>query len=195
MDESKGICDLADLRGATPPPANFIAGDCTGAKPVKLALALDAGDAQLAMIAHSYPEPKDPGLRYRIPARMKATVEWEPRPKPAAEARILVAQYGKVMALPASVDSKTVNYSLKFYESTGALKTFKLSAKPQLSKAAIDSIGGNVNTMLDAEKKRADAERASNDPLAKRERMRKILEEEQKILKLCAELGKDCTLP
>ena len=60
----------------------------------------------------------------------------------------------------------------------------------------MDSVSGNVNSILDAEKKKADADKLAADVLTKRTRARQLLEEEQKIRDLCVKLGReDCQVP
>src|SRR5262249_23840487 len=160
------------------PPEAFVTKSCAGAKVVSLIFRLDtepSGEQLAAMVRRNYSQPADPGLRYRIPARMRVTVEEDGATIPAAETRLMIAQFGLVAALPATVDSKTINYSLKFYEATGALKSFKLGSKPVLTKGTVDSLSGNLNSILDAEKKKADADKLAADQLTKRQRMRQLL--------------------
>ena len=104
---------MADFRGAEPPPPALLASSCGAAKKkAELFFRLDSeptGEQLAAMIRRNYKDPIDPGLRYRIPARMKVTLEIEGTPAPVAEIRLMIAQFGMVAALPATVDSKTIN--------------------------------------------------------------------------------------
>jgi hypothetical protein len=188
----KGICTLADLRGKEPPPVAFKAAECReddGALSiVRVRFQLADRDQLVSRVATRYRQPDKPGLRFAIPAQVKAELmQCAPAKscpgtaveKPVGESRMMVSQFGSVMAVPESLGGKMVAYNMKFFEATGALKSYKLTSKPMLTKGVVDSLSSNVNAIVDDKR---------NDRLTQMQRQRQLLEEQQKIRKLCEEL-------
>ena len=86
-------------------------------------------------------------------------------------------------------------YSLQYYSATGALKSFDLTTKAAFTKGTIDSLSSSAGSILDAEKKAADAKAKAADQLNQLDRKRAILEDQVKILAACKNLGIDCSKP
>lgn len=198
-----GVCETADLRGKPSPPPRFTRKEaCGDSRAVEVRFRLDGQDQLFSRVAARYVVGEDletagdRGFRYRLPALTR--VEVAGAGDPAArlgEARAAIAQFGRVLSLPASSGGRSLNYDLKFYEATGALKSFRLASKSAIQKGVVDSLGSSTTALLDARLKREREEAAEADLLNQLERRRRILEEQVKIRKACAELGLDCREP
>jgi len=203
FSERGGVCETADLRGKPAPPPRFTRKDaCGDSRPVEVAFRLDGENQVVRRVAARYAVGEDlersgdRAFRYRLPALARVDVAWagDP-PKPLGESGAAIAQFGHVVSLPASSGGRSLNYDLKFYEATGALKTFRLASKSAIQKGLADSLGDSTSALLDARIKKEREEAAESDELAQLERRRKLLEEQLKIRKACAELGLDCEEP
>jgi hypothetical protein len=168
-------------------------------------LRLEAADAdQLAYVIDSYyDKPADPSYPFTIPASVKVSVSGIPENSSLPQT-VAIAQWGTLNHLPVGKSSKGKTMKVTYYEATGALKSVKFGSDAPLNKGVIDSLAGSANAILDG-KLKADATNAANaaastaataaatDELAKLTRLRQILEEKDKIAKLCAALGLSCS--
>ena len=201
FDEASGVCSFARLHAQEDPSSVFTSPQpCNPltATQLRVRFALD-GDSQMFQRVDSvYKLTGDRSFRYVIPAATLAIVELVgPRKSQSdtaevttkAVAAIVMGQFGAEVSLPASSGGRSLNYSLKFFEATGALKSFTLASKAAAQAAAVNSASSSTNAILDAKNKQAQAAKTAADTLTKLERQRQILEEEAKIKALCTQLG------
>jgi hypothetical protein len=131
------------------------------------------------------------GLPYRVPEINDVKVVYTPNeglPNTLARQEMAIAQFGFVTSLPKSLGSKKTKALLGYHESSGALKNLDTTGTPVSGKSVVDSLSGNVNSILDAESKAALAARTAADPLTKLQRERQLLEEKVKIKLACEAL-------
>jgi hypothetical protein len=206
LDPAKGVCLLGFLPPQEKAPAGFLVkeSDCAPSKGVllKVTFQLDPSQSKqmFQKVQESYTEKGDRSFRYLIPAATLAELTTEtatesdskPKVELVNQARIMIGQFGAEVSLPASSGGRSLNYALKFYEATGALKSFSLASKSAIQAATINSVGTSTNALLDARNKQQQAEAQKTDELNKLERQRKILEDEAKIKELCAQLQVSC---
>lgn len=107
-------------------------------------------------------------------------------------AAFMVGQFGVEVSLPASSGGRSMNYNIKFYEATGAMKSFSLTSKAAMEAANVNSISNSTNAILDARTKQQQAAADKTDELKRLERQSKILENKAKIQQYCAQLGISC---
>ena len=98
----------------------------------------------------------DRSFRYRLAAQVKATLS--DAKDTYGTGVFSVSQLGRIISLPARRSSKSITYELDFIESTGALKRFKLDSVGILDTASIDALSGAGGTLLDANKKKTEAD-------------------------------------
>jgi hypothetical protein len=216
-----GLCVVTDVAGKEQPPSNFLYNFGTSEKPdtpvycksggdglmdvrVQFSPAKADADQMLTRIRNNYnvvadedttPFKEERSFRFRIPAYVKASLVTEAKGSIGSETRILVGQFGSIVALPATPGGKSSMYSLQYYASTGALKNFDLTTKAVLTKATVDSLNGSAASILDAEYKAAQAKAKAADQLNQLDRTRSILEDQVKILAACKTLNIDCSKP
>ena len=205
LSKEDGICNRDELTDYTgvPPPAKFGKKEgepCESSEDVKIVFKRPSG--QLAWVyKRNFFDPHDiesTGFRYRVPAEATASVTWNDGQEDVVlgKAAIQVAQFGAIAAFPADLGGKAVMMDMTFHESTGALKGFKLTSKPLITKGLVDSVSSSLNEVLEARKKQGEVAAKESDQLNQRERRRKLLEERDKILKLCETLQIDpCEVP
>lgn len=192
----KGICKVvADLRGHDAPPPEFQAeaGDCTTVKSVKVDYALDGADQIASRTYANFRQPTPASFRYAIPSQIKLTLKEDATER--AQARAMISQFGWIAALPETLGGKAVTFDLKFYETTGGLKTFKLASKPLLTKGLVDGLSSSANAFLDDRKQDKKDADTKADRLTQLERERKLVEEEYKLRDFCIKLGVECRIP
>jgi uncharacterized protein DUF4831 len=123
------------------------------------------------------------GFFYRIPGRAIAVVVQE-RPdgskKELGRAGLSIAQFGKVVSLPASTGGRKTKYTLALYEASGGLKNFSMGSSALILQKNIDDLAGAASTLIETKGERKKA-KAPADELQQLERQRKILEEKKKI--------------
>ncbi|MDQ2711985.1 MAG: DUF4831 family protein [Acidobacteriota bacterium] len=168
-------------------------GSQDAAEPVRLKL--EAADTtQLAsVIGGFYSKPEQTSYPFNIPANVRVSVTGLGSVPPQT---VMLAQWGALNFLPVGKPAKGKTLKVTYYEATGALKSVKFSSDAPLNKAVIDSLSvsagavqtGQLKADADEQKKQA----AAADELAKLTRHRQILEEQDKIAKLCAHLGITC---
>ena len=196
-----GICNpdkLTNYTGA-PPPAKF-GKDSENCDDIEITF--DLASDQLARIyKYNFVDPPDSdatGFRYRVPGEATASVIWKNGKEDVVlnQATIQVAQFGVIAALPADLGGKAALMDMTFYESTGALKGFTLTSEPLITHGIVDSTLSPLNELLEARKTQHENAAKESDQLNRRERRRKLLEERNKILNLCATLQIDpCEVP
>ena len=84
--------------------------------------------------------------------------------------KMMIAQYGAVVSLPAKTAGRSSSTSVTLDEATGALLNFKASSSPLLDKSTIEGAGKTVEDAIDA-----------GDPLTKKKRELELLETQNKI--------------
>lgn len=206
LDEVAGVCLKQLLHAQDDPPDGFAPTEAcrsTDAKTIRVRLALDGMENELLFkrVQSVFAEGGERSFRYLIPAPTLATLEMvDPKKGPGGSASavkggkavIMVGQFGAEVSLPASSNGRSLNYALKYFEATGALKSFSLASKTAMQGAVVDSLGKSANAVLDAKKQREKEESEKADELNRLERQRKILEEKAKIQELCGNPGMNC---
>lgn len=217
LNAKEGLCVVADLGDKTEPPENFRydfgapkAADTpvycqaggSGLDPVKVSFALAGADQMLSRVASNFktvddedtkPFEEEHSFRYRIPAVVTATLATSAAGSANSKSRLLVAQFGTLVALPASPGGKSAMYSLKYFAATGALQNFDLSTKAVLTKGTVDTLGSSAAAIVDARNKEAAQKKKEADQLNQLDRQRAILEDQVKIQQACQTLNIDCT--
>lgn len=94
----------------------------------------------------------------------------------------LIAQMGFVVSLPNSIGMGS-NKSVKFYDSTGALKEVFVSSE-SINPEYVSRIGTSLTNVLDSIKEEKSKQEESKDELTVLKRQREILEEKKKIKEL-----------
>lgn len=185
IDSAAGICVLGDLRGQDAPKSKFVQKDCTAAAGdlAELRFTIDPADQIFTRVSANFTQTGDRSFRYAIPAMTK--IQLYTGAKVTGETWQQMAQFGGLASLPASSGVRSLNYSLKFFEATGALKSFKLASKSAIQRSIIDAGSTSANALIDAKAK-------SEDELAKLEREAKILDAKKKIQGLCKDLNLAC---
>jgi hypothetical protein len=141
------------------------------------------GDAQMSHALNAAAQNGERGFYYRIPAT--ANVVLRLADDTLTSSRQQIAQFGLVASVPASVGGRSTAYTLKFYEATGALKSFNITSKAILTKGTADTIGSNLNTLIDARNKAA-------DELTKLDHDAKVLSNKVTIYNSCKTLNIAC---
>lgn len=206
------IPDIARWKGTQTPPTRFMhdennlsncppvaqGGTASTVRDVTLE-AIERQQAVAAILNTNLPlfdmsSSKAQGFPYIIPEIAEWLVKYGSQV--AGRARLVVAQNGKLAALPKSLGGRNTKLALAYYEASGALKSLDGTGTGNLSKATADSLSSSVNTSLDAYNKAQTEAATTNSALARREQERKMLEEEFKIQDYCAKLGRTgCEVP
>jgi len=205
IDETGGVCLIQSLPPQDEATDGFLSKDgCkeATAKTVRVRFALNGTDQVFMRVQGAFEETGDRSFRYLIPAAAIATLEIggtgsaeclkEPGCKRGGAAALSIGQFGAEVSLPASSGGRSVNYTLKFFEATGALKSFSLASKAAIQAATVNSLTTTANSALDAKNKQAAADAAKADQLAKLDRQAKILQDQATIEKLCVQLQVSC---
>ena len=153
-----GVCLL---RGEMPPeskpmPEGFASSNCGGGTTVSMKVSYYPAPEKQLFGRLTDIESGDRSFRYRIPAQVKGVLgegNLGEKDKRYGIGQFAVAQFGRVISLPAGRMSKTVSYDLGFLEATGGLKTFKLGTTGGLDSATVDALAGVGGTVLDARNK------------------------------------------
>jgi hypothetical protein len=132
----------------------------------------------------------DRGFFYRIPAAVDVTLSLGD--DTVTKSKQTIAQFGTIASLPASTGGKTTAYTLKFYEATGALKSFNVTSKSVFQKATADALGADVNTLVTAKQAAAEAKKTKEDELTVLERQSKIMAAKKAIYDNCKALNMAC---
>ena len=205
IDETQGVCVEASLLApdAKPAPKGFDV-DCAKVKgdPVQFSIAFhpDASAQLFHTVKTSTRAPSgDRSFRYVLPAQMRAAVTL--KQTPYGSGVFSVAQHGHVVSLPATRNSKSLQYDLAMIEATGGLKTFKLGTTGGLDTATVDALSGVGGTLLDARnarRKAADEEaakaEAAADELTILTRESNLLKLKDQICELQKKYGLTCTI-
>ena len=199
LDPGAGICafsegaELAGLR----PPARFLAvkRDCND---VRLEFELTPKDQFAQVFSRHFVQSeagnstRGSGYRFRVPARTRVELvvsEGPDKAKHTGRWYVMVAQFGALGIFPADLGGKTVAFDTQFYEASGALKSFKLTSQPLLTKGVVEAVSTSTNALFDARNKQLEAASKAADELTQLERRRKLLEERKKIREYCEALG------
>jgi hypothetical protein len=126
------------------------------------------------------------GFRYRVPGLGLVTVERHEEDEQGnkqeyvlTRSRIPVAQFGKVVALPADTGSSDTQYSIELFTDLGAIKNIRIESKA-LQIATVQSSGAAAQAVVGAVAAQKAEERAEEE--GKTETA--LLEKEVKLLKL-----------
>ena len=170
----------------------------TDARTLGATFVLDPANGQLfQQLDAAYQETGERGFYYRVPASTKIALKLcgerpsdaKPEdPKPCdtvTTGKLAIAQFGHTFSLPASTGGKTTAYALKFYEATGALKSFNVTSKTMLTKANADTLGSQATSLVTASK-------TANDEVTKLDREAKILADKAAIFNACKTLNQPC---
>jgi hypothetical protein len=84
--------------------------------------------------------------------------------------KIMIAQYGEIVAIPAKTAGRTSSSSVSLDDTTGALKNFKASSSPAIDKSVIDDAQKTAEKVIDA-----------SDPLTKKKRELDLLKTQNEI--------------
>lgn len=146
-----------------------LASNCNAASVIKVSITKD-GENQIAdTVSGNVVEPKRKrGFYFRIPGR--GLVKVAKGEEPLACEKVLIAQFGHEVSLPASTGGRKTKYSISLYKDTGALRNIKLGSDSLIDKAIFKDVEKAGTTLLEA-----------TDDLKRLERQRKILEEIRKI--------------
>ena len=212
LDVKNGVCPESALLApdAKPMPDGFQGPKVTCTEKARLSLDFhpQRSDQLFARIEAGVESPDDPGakpekaersFRYILPAQVKAQLTFNDANYGTAV--FSVAQFGKVVSLPAKRHSKTITYDLAMVEATGGLKSFKLGTTGGLDAATIDAlagVGGSIFDIRSAERKEAQDKRdktaAAADEVALLTRQQTILKLKDEICELQKKNGLACTV-
>ncbi len=187
-----GLCSYDTARHRGKAPSSRMNGAAC-AMPRSVTLSLDpypAGDQMAFRLADNFQLPAEASLHFVVPLRVRARLLDAPhgggaRPL-AGDALLTIAQRGIIAALPSDLGGKSFTHDLKYYQTSGALKSYTLVSKPLVDKGALDSLSGSVNELLDARNKQREAEANAGFNAVKRET--ETLELLLKKQKACLEL-------
>jgi len=115
------------------------------------------------------------GFPYRIAAVAMAKMLDDKTEKGRSSLRI--AQFGPVRSLPANLGGRRSSYKITYYDATGAIKVFDMSADALIQKSNVTDLTDAATTLRDSEaaklkrdtellelkKKKLDAEKALKD--------------------------------
>ena len=153
LDPAQGFC----VEGAEIPPdakpipdkfTRLVGAACTSAPAVTLGFAYYPDTNKQLFTKITDITEGDRSFRYRIPGQVSAAVT-DSKGKTYGTGVMWVAQFGRVISLPADRRSKMLSYDLTFVEATGGLKTFKLGTTGGLDAATIDALTSVGGTVLD----------------------------------------------
>jgi hypothetical protein len=130
------------------------------------------------------------GFFYRVPAT--ADVLLKLGDDTVTKSKQVIAQFGITASLPASTGGKSTAYALKFYEATGALKSFNVTSKAVMGKSTADALGTDVTTLVTAKQAADQAQRTKQDELTVLDRQAKILTDKKAIYDNCKALNQAC---
>jgi hypothetical protein len=89
------------------------------------------------------------GFPYRVPALTMALLTDDGVEKGRSEVR--VAQLGPVQTLPASLGGRRSSYNITYYDASGAIKTFNMSADALVQKQNVTDLADAATSLRDAE--------------------------------------------
>jgi hypothetical protein len=180
----KGIKDWeTDAKAGLEKKLNLLAATLADAKEVTANFELNPDTGQVSQKLKTAAQNGDRGFYYCIPAI--ADVVLKLGDDPVTRSKQSIAQFGTYASLPASTGGKSTAYALKFYEATGALKSFNVTSKAILQKGTADTLGAQVTTV-------ADAQRTAGDELTKLNRQSQILVAKKAIYDNCKAMNMAC---
>jgi hypothetical protein len=112
-------------------------------------------------------EPGKRGFPYRIAASTLARLLDDDNEK--GRSAVKIAQFGPVRTLPAGLGGRRSSYSIVYYDATGAIKTFNMSADALIQKQNVTDLTDAATTLRDSEaaklKRDTDLLKAKKDKL------------------------------
>lgn len=163
------------------------------AKTLEASFALNpANDQQFQILAKAAKDAEsgERGFFYRIPASVDVLLKLDT--DTITKSKQVIAQFGITASLPASTGGKSTAYALKFYEATGALKSFNITSKAVLGKGTADALGTDITTLVAAKQAAEQAQKTKNDELTGLDRQAKILADKKAIYDNCKALNMAC---
>jgi hypothetical protein len=104
-----------------------------------------AGTVQNAALS----QPGKRGFPYRVPAMTMARLIDDGVERGRSDVRI--AQFGPVKSLPANLGGRRSSYKITYYDASGAIKIFDMSADALIQKSNVTDVTDAVTTLRDAE--------------------------------------------
>lgn len=137
--------------------------------PLQVALQVDnapPGFAQ-AVTAANLSQPGKRGFPYRVPALTIVRLLDNSVERGRSDVRI--AQFGPIQTLPASLGGRRSSYKITYYDQSGAIKIFDMSADALIQQSNVTDITDAATTLRDAEttrlKRETDILKAKKDKL------------------------------
>jgi hypothetical protein len=207
FSKNHGVCSIDAVQtsaGVVLDP-DFLVDSCGGAgdsvEPIALRLEkLDSGDmADLARRGFTPKANQERGFAYRIPSPSIMIVRRGDNEIGRDQTRI--AQFGIPVRFPASLGGWSTSYDFKSDSATGSLTSLNFGSKALVQKAMVEAAGTNANTLLDAARAKAEAEKklkkAAEDAKsidADLDLQKSRLEKQAAIIDACKKLNISCDL-
>jgi hypothetical protein len=102
-----------------------------------------------AVQAAQLSQPGKRGFPYRVPALTIARLFANNAERGRSDVRI--AQFGPVQTLPASLGGRRSSYKITYYDESGAIKLFDMSADALIQQSNVTDITDAATTLRDAE--------------------------------------------
>lgn len=147
----------------------------------QVALVVNAAPAGIAQTINNAQLKQDGkrGFPYRVPALTLARLTDDGKEKGRGEVR--VAQFGPVQTLPAGLGGRRSAYTITYYDASGAIKTFNMSADALIQKQNVTDLTDAATTLRDAEaarlKRETDLLKARKDKLVAEKALKDAQEE------------------
>jgi hypothetical protein len=196
-ESNGGICQLDPKYQYLQVPSEFknVAGKpCQDIKTVTLKLYKSGSDNIASQIPSvDFSKNEDHGFFYRIPGKALVTLDVTDDKGTTEKGRdtLAIAQFGALVALPASTGGRKTQYSLNLFDSSGALKQITVGSSALIQNSLLDDIQAaatNINDLRAAKaKEKAEAAVAAAtaaDELTQLQRQAAILELKAKIKEL-----------
>jgi len=117
----------------------------------QIAMVVDAATPGIAQTVRtaSLTESGKRGFPYRVPASTVARLTDDGIEKGRSDVR--VAQFGPVQTLPANLGGRRSSYKITYYDASGAIKVFDMSADALIQKSNVTDLTDAATTLRDAE--------------------------------------------
>ncbi|HEV7397599.1 MAG TPA: DUF4831 family protein [Pyrinomonadaceae bacterium] len=117
----------------------------------QVAMVVDAATPGIAQTVRtaSLTESGKRGFPYRVPASTVARLTDDGIEKGRSDVR--VAQFGPVQTLPANLGGRRSSYKITYYDASGAIKVFDMSADALIQKSNVTDLTDAATTLRDAE--------------------------------------------
>jgi hypothetical protein len=179
LSEAKQSADAEEIRKKI----EKLSDNLKGAELFAAEFALNPTTNQPFQILANARQSGERGFYYRIPASTDVVLKLGE--DVVTRSRQSIAQFGTVASLPASAGGKSTAYALKFYEATGALKSFNVTSKAVLTKGTADTVGSAVATVVTAKQ-------TANDVLTALDHQNKVMAARKAIYDNCKALNMAC---